>query len=187
MSSTLSSINSSISSTRFPATSSETIPWPSLTLRYTLYFKMLSTARKKCWQTSGLRKKCISIRVETWFTPVRAKFPDFPWLSTRFPDFPEETLFPDSPWFSLLLGSLHKALVPIHFQLWPWETEILTEKMCRTFYFGNLHSHHGNVTHQGIFISQPRCGDKCMECMFERILSVSRHCGQSHTASRRYL
>ncbi len=42
-----------------------------------------------------------------------------------------------------------------------WETEILQRK-CRE-HLSNLPSHHDNVTHQGISISQPCYEEKCME------------------------
>ena len=106
----------------FPWLSNAAFPGLSLTLMYILYFKMPSAARrKKSWQTSGLRKKRIWIRVEIWFTSVKAKFPDFPWLSTKFPDFPEEK---NSPWFSLMLGTLNSTYEStyqskkIHKKLW---------------------------------------------------------------------
>ena len=56
---------------------------------------MPSAARQKNPSKHLVRGKSA---FEIWFTSVRAKFPDFPWLSTKFPDFPEEKKFPDFPW-----------------------------------------------------------------------------------------
>ncbi len=70
-----------------------------------IYFILKCRAQRgeKILATSGLTKKCIWNRVEIWFTSVRAKFLDFPWLLTKFPYFPEGNFF---PWFSPMLGTL---------------------------------------------------------------------------------
>ncbi len=46
----------------------------------------------------------------------------------------------------------------------------------RIEHLGSLPSHHDNETHQGIFISQPCYGDKCVKCSFDTLVLYGGGC-----------